>query len=1172
MIWKILGIEKTKDEEVIRNAYHEKLHYVNPEDDEEGFKELRSAFEHAMEYAGEPEDETESNNEEVIQGKKTDVDYWIDKIEKIYEDVVTRIDETKWDALLHDSVCDDLDTELEAAEKLLVFFMSHSYMPQNIWQLADKRFHYMDNYDQLKEKFPENYLEYVRWQIENQGFIDFTLFDGKTDDHVDDYINKLYEMKSAYENEEFDRVEQVLKEMKRFDITHPFTDVEEARYYMAKANELEKEADDESKSNEKDPDVTLKIEKYRKDALSIMEDLDFQYCDNSYIERIYADALVENGEAEKACKIYETLLDESPDNYTAAIGQARCVYLMGDPENAKELVEDVMEERVQDRDCLLLLDIINEDLVLQYTKQLEEEMDPAICYKLGWCYYQQKKFKEGIELLDKICDNDEYDYVNLRCRLYLANENYNEAYPLALRWLKMIQETVNDGSRDALKKKNRESLANFSLGICVWENQYKCSLNKTKKQEFFEQGVSYLQKAIEGESNLLVRLSYMEQLARFYLDAGEYERCVSVCSDIINEDRGFFPAYVHRQKANYELKNAKEVIDDFFACKELYPVYVPPYLLAAEVFYAFEQYDDVEHVIESAAEAGIASDTLELYRIRCIHYKEYSRENTEKALKLIRVLREKVDNKPPFDDPDAAEDEKTDIENPAELEREYAIIYWDLDDVQMTMTIINAYLETDPTNTTMLHLKIDVLNREDKEEEALSVCKHLLELEPDNLFTKSKLGNCYERVRKYADAILVYKEILDVNPSYVQAIRRLMYIYSFLSNRERDLDKCRIGIDYATKLIEVTGTAEGYVERGNLYIDLYELDKAVADCKKAIELDPEAYYAYNNLGCALLKLRKVDDAILPLEQVIKMDPERDALPYLNLAECYALKERYEDAIDTYNRIMKIWPKRVGLREEVAILYKKLGNYEKAIELYLSIPDAIIDVYGGAKTDNSYIGNSIEAYCDVLKVYDEMDDYKNAVKHAKKAMSLLAVYSGDHFPDKVDNIIELFRDRSEYKKGEKYGKKLLSIAKKRSYNDKHIVFAYTTLLFDAGKKDEASKYAKYYLKNLFEKEGTEEELLADKRYIPMHSYNLAIMNICMGNMEKACELLGNIPDCKLCVMCVSHDCFEYYFGMGLVAELNGRLQEAKMFYEKAIEIHGYYPCARNHLDKVNKALS
>ena len=54
-------------------------------------------------------------------------------------------------------------------------------------------------------------------------------------------------------------------------------------------------------------------------------------------------------------------------------------------------------------------------------------------------------------------------------------------------------------------------------------------------------------------------------------------------------------------------------------------------------------------------------------------------------------------------------------------------------------------------------------------------------------------------------------------------------------------------------------------------------------------------------------------------------------------------------------------------------------------------------------------------------------------------------------------------------------------------------------------------------------------------------------------EKACEYLARIPDCKLCVMCISCDCFEYYFGMGLIAELNKRLQEAKCFYEKAIEI-------------------
>lgn len=1153
MIWKILEIEPTKDEEIIRNAYHTKLHDVNPEDDAEGFKELRRAFEQAMEYANTPDDVPEKD-EEVAPGKKTEVDLWLDRVEKIYEDVEKRRNEAEWNVVLHDPVCNDLDTELEAAEKLLVFFMSHSFMPQNIWQLVDGRFHYMENYEQLKEKFPENYLDYIKWQIENPNFINFSMFDGKTDAHVDDYINKLYEMKSVFEQGDLDKVEQLLKELERFDITHPYTDVEKSRYYLARAKELKEEG-----------------KELLSKALSIMEDLDFQYSDNDYIERVYGDVLVANDEVHKAKEIYDALIEKNPDNYTALLGQANCIFLLGDPEDAKERIEDVLEDRVQDVDCLELLDEINEQLVETYKKQLEEKEDEDTFYKLGWCYYQQKKFEEGIALMDKMEDTGAYDYVNLRCRLYLASEEYELAYPLAKRWLAMILETEDDGSRDAKKKKNRESLANFSLGICIWENEFKHASDELEKKDAFVRGVEYLETAIAEEQNLLVRLSYMEQLARFYMDAKEYEKCVDICTKIVDEDGGFFPAYVHRQKANYELKNAKEVIDDFFICKDIYPAYAPPYLLAAEVFFAFEQYDDLENVMAAAKEAEIQSDMLELYRIRCIHYKDFSEENTRKALELMGELRNKVYEKVEKKESPEGEQEETDIEDLAELEREHAILHWDLEDMLMTMGVINSYLEKNPDSITMLHLKVDVLNRENEEKEALKICQRLVELEPDNLFTRVKLGNCYERVRNIPEAIQTYENVLKVNPDYVQAIRRLMYIYSFVSNRERDLHKCQIGIDYATRLIELTGTAEGYVERGNLYIDLYELEKSVEDCKKAIDLDSEAFYAYNNLGCALLKLRRIDEAIEPLEQIIKMEPEHDALPYLNLAECYVLQNRFEDAIHMYNRVMEIWPERVGLKEEVANLYCRLNDYDKAIALFDGLPDDFCRVFGDKKSDISYVGNRIEAYCDMMRIYAQCKEYKNGEKCVKKAMALLAKYKGTAFPNKTENIIEFYRDRGEYKTAEKYGKKLLDIAKKRGYNDKHIVFAYTTVLFELGKADMAKKYAKYYLKNKFEREGTEEQLFSDKRYINMHAYNLAIMNICMGNQEKACELLGRIPDCKLCVMCETCDCFEYYFGMGLIAELNNRLQEAKCFYEKAIEIKGRYACAENHLEKVNEQL-
>ena len=1142
MIWKILEIEKTKDEEAIKAAYRNKLRYVNPEDDEEGFKELRRAYEEALEYANTDESIHNIESEEQENVKKNDVDLWIDRVDAVYQDVRKRRDEEKWKQLLNDPVCEDLDMELEAAEKLLVYFMSHSFMPQAIWKMVDKRFRYTENFEQLKERFPENYLDYVKWQIEHPNFIDFDMFDGKTDDHADDYINKLYEEKNAFEENDMEKVKQLLKELSRYDITHPFAKVEEARFLMKRQQEEGGE--------------------YAKEALSIMEELDFEYSENPYVERIYAEALMENNKLEKAKTIFDELLEETPDNHGALLGQAKCIFLAGDAEEAKERIEDILEDRVQDTESLKLLDTVNEKLVKDYETALEKEMDRDVCFKLGWCYYQQKKFEKGIELLNQLETGDDYDYVNLRCRLYLANENYDKAYPFAKKWLELIENCEDDGSKEMQKRKNRLSLAHFSIGVCMWETV--CREKKKESHEaVFAEAAGYIRDAIAEENNMLVKLSYMEQLARFYLEEEKYTECIDVCDEIIEKDRGFFPAYVHRQRANYELKNAKEVIDDYFACQEIYPGYSKPYVLAAEVFLAFEQYDDVENIIEAGQQAELDSDGLEFYRIKCLHYKQFSETNVKKALEAMLALKEKIKNRP--------KEEDTDIEDMAEIEKELAILYWDLDKTEKALTVIESYLKKNPNSVPMLNLKIDILSREERYQEALKVCQRLYIVDT-SIYTVTKLGTCYEHVDAYDNAIRYYNVAYNTNAQYVPVLRRLMYLYSYLSNEEKDMEKCKLGIQYATKLIEVTGSAEGYVERGNLYIDLYELEKAVEDCKKAIELDSEAYYAYNNLGCALLKLRRVDEAIEPLEQVISMDPERDHLPYLNLAECYVLKKEYDKAIKAYNKVLKLRPKALSMKEEIAKIYIKKKDYNKAISVY----QELIDIMTGQEGKSSFGLNRklkknaeeservLAFYCDIADIYRQAGDYKNAEKYYKKVVSEFCSPFASYPPSRMEEVAEYYRDKGDFSMAEKIIKKALKKVDKSKYSIAHMSFTYATILFELGKRKEAAEQANIFINDLLERHGGEENMLSDRRYRPMYLYDLGIMKICAGELAEGKKYIEQIRECHLCVTCETCDCFEYYFGMGLLAELNHKKEEAREFYKKAMAIKGDYPCCERHL--------
>ena len=129
-IFSILEIEDTKDEDEIRTAYRTLLQSVKPEEDPEGFKRLRRAYEEALKYAAETE----------LEKEETPITCWLKRVESVYASFSSRINIESWKALLRDPVCVDLDTAEEAKTALFSFLSENYQLPNDIYQLLDSNY------------------------------------------------------------------------------------------------------------------------------------------------------------------------------------------------------------------------------------------------------------------------------------------------------------------------------------------------------------------------------------------------------------------------------------------------------------------------------------------------------------------------------------------------------------------------------------------------------------------------------------------------------------------------------------------------------------------------------------------------------------------------------------------------------------------------------------------------------------------------------------------------------------------------------------------------------------------------------------------------------------------------------------------------------------------------
>jgi tetratricopeptide (TPR) repeat protein len=122
------------------------------------------------------------------------------------------------------------------------------------------------------------------------------------------------------------------------------------------------------------------------------------------------------------------------------------------------------------------------------------------------------------------------------------------------------------------------------------------------------------------------------------------------------------------------------------------------------------------------------------------------------------------------------------------------------------------------------------------------------------------------------------------------------------------------------KSLEIHPTAEAHTFLGWSLSQLGRLDEAIAECKRAIELDPEYGNPYNDIGVYLIELGRPDEAIPWLTKAIGATRYCCyEFPHFNLGRILLMKGRIEEAKRSFERALSHNPDYLPARKALELL-------------------------------------------------------------------------------------------------------------------------------------------------------------------------------------------------------------------------------------------------------------
>jgi len=178
----------------------------------------------------------------------------------------------------------------------------------------------------------------------------------------------------------------------------------------------------------------------------------------------------------------------------------------------------------------------------------------------------------------------------------------------------------------------------------------------------------------------------------------------------------------------------------------------------------------------------------------------------------------------------------------------------------------------------------------------------------------------------------LFKQAIELDPQFALAYALLGFTYF----REWDLlwSEDPHTMTQATTLAQKAlarddSLPEAHLLSGFVYVLKGQLEQALAEGERAIELDPNCAWCHNDVADMLLFAGRPEEALGLVEKAMRLDPQDTAYFSFSLGWGYSLLGRYEEAVVAFKRVLTRNPDHLYARIRLATLYNELGRTEEA---------------------------------------------------------------------------------------------------------------------------------------------------------------------------------------------------------------------------------------------------